>query len=239
MNQAGYARSIKRLRRRTGNMRVSSSLSKIPYGGFSPVRLQTGSTGVPPRPSPAGTVLSARPASLRHPLTYTRLLFLSPKRANGYRRGTCVQAALPSSDANLPVQRSLAPQRVLLSRRISAYYDLIRASRSHRMIYELFTRPSPLGLFWPGTEKVPNLSCLSVTTCRLLYPGSWMTAFGCCLVTHAGLPPKGRESASALSRIPAFAREPFNEAVKFACAAARGLASLATGQGVYVRAFIS
>ena len=35
MNQAGYARSIKRLRRRTGNMRVSSSLSKIPYGGFS------------------------------------------------------------------------------------------------------------------------------------------------------------------------------------------------------------
>ena len=213
MNQAGYARSIKRLRRRTGNMRVSSSLSKIPYGGFSH-QLQTGSTGVPPRPSPAGTVLSARRASLRHPLTYTRLLFLSPKRANGYRRGTCVQAALPSSDANLPVQRSLAPQRVLLSRRISAYYDLIRASRSHRMIYELFTRPSPLGLFWPGTEKVPNLSCLSVTTCRLLYPGSWMTAFGCCLVTHAGLPPKGRESASALSRIPAFAREPFNEAVK-------------------------
>ena len=48
MNQAGYARSIKRLRRRTGNMRVSSSPSKIPYGGFSPVRLQTGSYGYSP-----------------------------------------------------------------------------------------------------------------------------------------------------------------------------------------------
>jgi hypothetical protein len=189
MNQAGYARSIKRSRRRTGNMRVSSSLSKIPYGGFSPVRLQTGSMGIPPRPSQAGTDLSARPAFLRHPLTYTRLLFLSPKRANSYRKGTCVQAVLPSSDANLPVQRSLAPQRVLLSRQISAYYDLIRASRSHRTIYGLFTRPSPLGLFWAGTEKVPNLSCLSVTPCRLLYPGSWMTALGCCLITHASLPP--------------------------------------------------
>jgi len=239
MNRARYARSIKRLRRRTGNMRVSSSLSKIPYGGFSPVRLQTGSMGIPPRPSPAGTDLSARPAFLRHPLAYTRLLFLSPKRANGYRRGTCVQAALPSSDANLPVQRSLAPQRVILSRQISAYYDLIRASRSHRTIYALFIRPSPLGLFGAETEKVPNLSCLSVTTCRLLYPGSWMTALGCCFIIHASLPPQGRESASAFSRIPAFPREPFNEAVKFAVAAARSLASLATGQGVYVRAFIS
>ena len=239
MNQAGYARSIKRSRRRTGNMRVSSSLSKIPYGGFSPVRLQTGSTGIPPRSSPAGTDLSARPAFLRHPLTYTRLLLLSPKRANSYRRGTCVQAALPSSDANLPVQRSLAPQPVLLSRQISAYYDLIRASRSHRTIYALFFRPSPLGLFRAGTEKVPNLSCLSVTPCRLLYPGSWMTALGCCFIIHASLPPQGRESASAISRIPASTREPFNEAIKFAVAAAQGLACLATGQGVYVRAFTS
>jgi hypothetical protein len=239
MNQAGHAKAVKRLRRRTGNTRVSSSPSKIPYGGFSPVRLQTGSRGIPPRPSQAATGLSARPASLRHPLTYTRLLFRSPKRVNNYRRGTCVQAALPSSDANLPVQRSLAPQQVLLSRRISAYYDLIRASRFHRTIYALFIRPSPLGLVWAGTEKFPTLSCLSVTTCRLLYPGSWMTALGCCFIIHASLPPKGRESASAISRIPAFTREPFNEAVKFAVAAARGLASLATGQGVYVRAFIS
>ena len=34
MNQAGYARSIKRLRRRTGTMRVSSSLSKFRTAGF-------------------------------------------------------------------------------------------------------------------------------------------------------------------------------------------------------------
>ena len=238
MNQAGYALSIKRSRIRTGYTCVSSSPSKIPYGGFSPVRLQTGS-GIQPRPSRTGPDLSARPASIRPRLTYTRLQSLSPKRANCYRSGTCVQAALPSSDANLPVQRSLAPQRVLLSRQIIAYYDLIRASRSHRTIYGLFIRPSPYGLVWAGTEKVPNLSCRSVTTCRLLYPGSRMTALGCCFTTHAGLPPKGRGSASAWPRLPVISRGPLHEAVKFAAAAARCLASLATGPDVYVRAFIS
>ena len=182
--------------------------------------------------------LSAKPASTPTHWTYMRLELRSQRRAF-FRNGTCVQAGLPPSYLNDPVQRSLAPQRVMLSRRILAYYDLIRASRSHRTIYALFIRPSPLGLFGAGTEKVPNLSCLSVTPCRLLYPGSWMTALGCYFITHAGLPPRGRESASAISRIPAFAREPSNEAVKFAVAAARDLACLATGQGVYLRAFIS
>jgi hypothetical protein len=238
MNQAGYALSIKRSRIRTGYTCVSSSPSKIPYGGFSPVRLQTG-IEIHPRPSRSGPGSSARPASPRHRLTYTRAQSRSPKRANSYRRGTCVQAALPSSDANLPVQRSLAPQRVLLSRRLPAYYDLIRASRLHRTIYGLFIRPSPDGLVWAGAEKVPTLSGLSVTACRLLYPGNWMTAPGCCFIIHTGLPLEGRGSASARPCLPVIPHGPLNEAVKFAVAAARGLASLATGPGVYVRAFIS
>ena len=238
MNQAGYALSIKRSRIRTGNTCVSSSPSKIPYGGFSPVRLQTG-IEIHPRPSQPGPDLSARPASIRHRLTYTRVQSLSPKRADCYRRGTCVQAALPSSDANIPVQRSLAPQRVLLSRQITAYYDLIRASRLPLPVYALSVRSSPYGLVWAGAEKVPILSCLSVTTCRLLYPGSRMTAPGCCFVIHSGLPLEGRGSASARPRLPVIPRGPLNEAVKFAVAAARGLASLATGPGVYLRAFIS
>ena len=57
---------------------VSSSLSKIPYSGFSPVRLQT---GFQPRPSSTMASLSARPA-FPHPWRiYTRLKSLSPKRA--------------------------------------------------------------------------------------------------------------------------------------------------------------
>ena len=236
MNRAGYALSIKRSRRRTGSTCVSSSLSKIPYGGFSPVRLQT---GCPPRPSQPVPALSARPAFTRPQATDTRLKSLSPKRANSYRRGTCLQAALPASDATTPVQRSLARQWVLLSHQVSAYDDLIRASQLHLPIYALFVRPSPYGLVWAGTEKVPHLSGLSVTTCRLLYPGSWVTALGCCFITHGGLPLQGTGSASASSTPSGLSRGPLNEAVNFAAATARCLASLATGPGIYVRAFIS
>jgi hypothetical protein len=51
MNQAGYPMAIKHLGGCTGPTCVSSTPSKIPYGGFSPVRLQT---GIHQRPSHAG-----------------------------------------------------------------------------------------------------------------------------------------------------------------------------------------
>jgi hypothetical protein len=139
------------------NKCVSSSLSKIPYGGFSPVRLQT---GIQPRPSSKMSRLSARPAFTQTPWTYTRLQSLSPKRAF-IRRGTFVQAELPLSYRNNPVQRSLAPQRVMLSHRLIAYYDLIRASLPLPPVYVLSSGSLPLGLLRAGNEKVPNLSCLS------------------------------------------------------------------------------
>ena len=77
----------------TRGTRVSSSPSKIPYGEFSPVRLQT---GIPPRPSPARSGSSQHSAP-----AYTRRKFVSRKRVSS-RSGTCVQAALPSSDRTLP-----------------------------------------------------------------------------------------------------------------------------------------
>jgi len=136
---------------------VSSSLSKIPYGGFSPVRLQT---GIQPRPSSTMLSLSVRPAYTQPPWIYTRLKSLSPKRAL-FRRGTFVQAGLSLSYRDHPVQRSLAPQRVMLSRRIPAYYDLIRASLPLPPVYGLSSGFLPVGLLRAGEEKVPNLSCLS------------------------------------------------------------------------------
>jgi hypothetical protein len=132
---------------------VSSSLSKIPYGGFSPVRLQT---GIQPRPSSTMLSLSVRPAFPQPPWTYRRLKSLSPERAL-FRRGTFVQAELSLSYIDHPVQRSLASQRVMLSRQVIAYYDLIRASRSLPLVYVLSSRPLPYGLVWAGHEKVPNL----------------------------------------------------------------------------------
>jgi hypothetical protein len=138
---------------------VSSSPSKIPYSGFSPVRLQTGFQA---RPSSTMPSLSARAAFTQSSWIYTRLQSLSPKRANCFRPRTCVQSGLSPSDTDYPVQRSLAPQRVMLSHRIIAYYSLMRASRPLPPVYGLSSGSLPYALVWAGNEKVPNLSCLSV-----------------------------------------------------------------------------
>jgi len=139
---------------------VSSSPSKIPYVGFSPVRLQT---GIQPRPSPAQDGLSARPAYTRPTRTYTWPKLL-PRKEVFSRSRAHAQAVLPSSTVSNPVQRPLAPQRVMLSRRIFAYYGLIRNSRSLPSIYGLYDGSLPYGLVWTGIERLPNLLCVSISS---------------------------------------------------------------------------
>ena len=133
---------------------VSSSPSKIPYGGFSPVRLQTGLQ--PLRSSPTGRRLSDRPTCTRAPASLYAAVRppLDPCGPCGQYDGAFSQ--------DVPVQRPLARQPVLLSGRVIAYYGLICASRSLPPLYGLCSRPSPYGLLWAGFERVPNLLCLSL-----------------------------------------------------------------------------
>ena len=99
------------------NISVSSSPSKIPYGGFSPVRLQTGS----PRKSSRERL---------SPHLYAALGRSSdPMAIAGMLTGRLSPPA--------PVQRPLARQRVILSRRVNAYYGLIRDSDLLPPIYAL------------------------------------------------------------------------------------------------------
>ena len=71
---------------------VSSAPSKIPYGGFSPVRLQTRFTPRPPSPRVASQLIGRHRRFLRRP----RL----------FRSRSCDQAAPPTSD---PVHGSSGP----------------------------------------------------------------------------------------------------------------------------------
>jgi hypothetical protein len=194
------------------NQRVSSSLSKIPYSGFSPVRLQT---GIQPRPSSKMPSLSARPAYTRPRWIYTRLKSLSPKRAI-FRRGTFVQAGLPLSYMNHPVQRSLAPQQVILSRRIIAYYDLIRASLPLPLVYVLSSGSLLLSLLRAGEEKVPNLSCLSFP----IVPSSVPRRLGDCVRLLLHRPrwpsPSSHKVGARMPTLGRFLRGSCNEAAKFA-----------------------
>jgi hypothetical protein len=103
---------------------VSSSLSKIPCGGFSPVRLQT---EIQLQPSLARCSLSARPTFTRSLSTYVGLKSLTQNRANKRPSRAKTQVVLFSSSKDDPVQRPLALRRVMLSPQLIVYYRLIRS----------------------------------------------------------------------------------------------------------------
>ena len=139
----------------------SSSLIKIPYVGFSPVRLKT---GIWPQSSLIRCGLSARPTYPRKLSTYMGLKLLTQNRANELRSRTNAQAVLSSSSKGNPVQRPLAPQRVMLSPQFIAYYGLIRNSQSLPSTYELYDGSLPYGLVWAGIERLPNLLRMSLSS---------------------------------------------------------------------------
>jgi hypothetical protein len=135
--------SMKRLGGRTRGTRVSLSPSKIPYVGFSPVRLQT---EIPRRPSATDG---------RHPSSpYTSRQMRSANTCSP--RGQYERCRWPHP----PVQRPLARQRVVLSRRVTAYYGLICASPHLPPIYGL----DDGSLHHADEERVPNLLHVSGLT---------------------------------------------------------------------------
>ena len=144
---------------------VSSSPSKIPYVGFSPIRLQT---GIQQPPSPGRHCLSARPAFTSAAQTY-RLPKLRIQSRVIYQRYRWLirsrakaQSGLHSiSSKSGPVQRPLALRRVMLSRQVIAHYGLIRNSRPLPPIYVLYGGSLPYGLVWAGIERLPNLLRMS------------------------------------------------------------------------------
>ena len=140
---------------------VSSSPSKIPYVGFSPVRLQT---GIQLEPSSDHQSLSTGPAYPLNTLTYIQ------SQSNIFS-----SVALPGKFGedqimDNPVQRPLAPRPVMLSGQISAYYGLIRNSRPRPSTYELYDGSWPYGLVWAGIERLPNLLCISFPIVPSLVP---------------------------------------------------------------------
>ena len=131
---------------------VFSPLSKIPYGGFSPVRLQTGrQSRLFAFSARAGTLIAApKPPGRRKPF---------PPHNVG--------AVL--HHGGMPVQRPLARHRVVLSRQVIAYYGLIRGSGLLPAAYS-FRRP---GLCLAAkAQRFPNLLCVSLDPCHRLYPGA-------------------------------------------------------------------
>jgi hypothetical protein len=102
---------------------VSCSPSKIPYGGFSPVRLQT---GIEPQPSLSRKRVK-REARMRR--LFDTLYVAKAAVSGSYSHSLWRGILADPSYSGAPVQRPLARLRVIMSRWVFAYYGLIRGSR--------------------------------------------------------------------------------------------------------------
>jgi len=151
---------------------VSSSPSKIPYGGFSPVRLQTGYE--PWRPSPASpSAVSVRHASapnyrplIRHhsPSAGTPMV-LSDKITGSIARTLQSSGPWLASGLCCPTGSSLT---------MAASEPLGTSADLFVFVRRIF---SPLVLFGVVPERFPNLLCMSFSPCRLQYPVDQEGAF--------------------------------------------------------------
>ena len=155
---------------------VSSAPSKIPYGGFSPVRLQASLPDVAFRGAPAPRYRHLPSWSGVHPLP-VRFIGLAP------------HPNVPNADSDPLAQWPLAPPVVMLSTSLIAYYGHIRASAPHRQFPILPTAPA--------AQKVPTFISQSLMTCRRPYSdGSRESPTN--LNSRLGLRPFGRGSATML-----------------------------------------
>ena len=114
-----------------------------------------------------------------------------------------------------PVQRSLAPQRVLLSLRIMAYYDLIRDSQSLLIAY--FLRLSglcPTVSYGLGPRGSPICSAYLSLRAAFRTPAVQPGAHDCYFPDRCSLHLIRKGSATAFPRRPVFTWSR-NEAAKF------------------------
>ena len=218
--------SIKRLGGRTCESRhVSSSPSKIPYGGFSPVRLQTGYEPWRPSPGNAAMPLAQDPHRQLPPFAHTAL------------RWPMVLWTCRGSCRTPPVQRPLARQRVVLSHQVIAYYGRIRVSRALPPIYVFIQRIFPCQSYPGSSREVPQFTLLVFPSVPTSIP-RWT---GKVLLTVSSLPALAFTSL-AMFRHPNIPRNPIQRGgltrlQSLLHVTARQVCLPCIGQDFYSRAF--
>ena len=194
---------------RTRSTCVSSSPSKIPYGGFSPVRLQTGirprSSTTHPGSHPVPQLIRGPSHSLSGEVGFTPVRSRAQRHPSGtpllLRRPSRPEAlGSPAGYAVLPGHRLLWPH----PRLSPPPADLCFRRR-------VFALRSNLG----GKREGPHFTLLvCILRAAFRTPVDRTTALGCCFIIRCGLPHLCTRSASTFPRAPALAWKR-HEAAKF------------------------
>ena len=132
-------------------LRVSPSPSKIPYGGFSPVRLQMDRQWRPSTTSRGLSAVHIRPMRPSYTPPQLQLPGIRDPRRDYPFENLSVQCGTTPNNCDTSIQRPLARHRVMLSRRVIAYYGLMRASESLPAAYGFAAgaaAPKENGLRW-------------------------------------------------------------------------------------------
>ena len=144
------------------------------------------------RPSTTSLGLSAVHIRPRIP-SYTPPQFLLPGIRDPRRdypfENLSVQCGTTPSNANTSIQRPLARHRVVLSRRVIAYYGLIRPSESLPATYEFAARaaaPKEIGSRWESRGS-PIYSAGLCSRAASLTPVAPKSANDCCFLVGFSL----------------------------------------------------
>ena len=128
------------------------------------------------RPSTTSQGLSAvhvRPTTPSYTPPQLQLPEIRDPRRDYPFENLSVQCGTTPSNSNTSIQRPLACRRVMLSRRVIAYYGLIRASESLPATYGFAAGSAAPkeNRLEVGIQRFPNLLRWTGFACRLPYPG--------------------------------------------------------------------
>jgi len=168
---------------------VFPSPSKIPYGGFSPVRLQTEIPPPPSTTSPESSAARIPPAkqSYRRPKS-THPALAAHRRANRVTAGcTRPSGTIPGSKGRFRPEAlgSSAGSSVPPDHRLLWPHPSLSLSSTHLCIRGWLLRPR--GLPRAENERFPNLLPVSGPSCRPPYPDGPDGCLWLCFAIRSGL----------------------------------------------------
>jgi hypothetical protein len=174
--------------------------SQIPYGGFSPVRLQMDRQWRPSATSRGLSAVPIRPTTPSDTPPQWDLPGIRDPRRDYPFENLSVPCGTTPRNSHTSIPRPLARRRVMLSRQVIAYYGLIRVSESLPATYGFAAEsaaPKEIGFGWESRGS-PIDSAGLCSRAASLTPVAPESANDCCFLSGVSLHLQVTGSATTL-----------------------------------------